>query len=185
MVWRECIFGIFLLAMAWVDWRKRTIPNGLLLAGIINWAAWTYLLGRFDKETLCAVMVSAVIPSCILILVLFLEKRKGCLMMGGGDVKLMFVMALYFDWYRLLQVVFTTCVAALLFVVVSVWKGKGGKSGWERKDAGAEGMENDVDGIPLGPCFVIGFVWGIFQNEPLRRLFWKFLWEIQFSKGIV
>lgn len=62
-------------------------------------------------------MVSAVIPSCILILVLFLEKRKGCLMMGGGDVKLMFVMALYFDWYRLLQVVFTACVAALLFAV--------------------------------------------------------------------
>ncbi len=138
LVLRECIFGILLLAMAWVDWRKRIIPNGLLLAGIINWAAWTYLLGGFDKRALCVVVVSAIIPSCVLILVLFLEKRKGCLMMGGGDVKLMFVMSLYMDWLLLLR---GLLVASVFGVAVFMVLRKG-------KD----------EAFPFGPFLAAGYL---------------------------
>ncbi len=157
---REVVFLVMLIIIACVDWKKRIVPNWLLLAGVVNWAAWTYVRDEVCMETLQAVLISVIIPVCVLGLVLLLEKKKGRLMMGGGDVKLMFIMALYFDWYRLLHVLFVTCLAGLLLAWYSLKRAEGGVG--EKK-------------VPLGPCFVIGVMWGICKGEPLCSGLWYLL----------
>ena len=95
--WREFIFVVLLVGMAWVDWKKRVIPDWLLVAAVFNRVVWAVVQNEISIRVPSTLLLSALVPLCLLFLVLALVEWKGCSVMGGGDIKLLFVMALYSD----------------------------------------------------------------------------------------
>ena len=130
------IFAGLLLALSLADAARRILPDRLLLALGINRLAWFLLLREPVWETGRAVLLSAVIPAVLLGLVLLAEKLLKREVMGGGDIKLLFALALYLAWAELLLALLAGCLLGLAWAAV---RGK--------KDA-----------IPFGPFLAAGAV---------------------------
>lgn len=117
------VFAALLLALSLTDAAKRIIPDRLLALLAANRAVWFFVLGHGVREVLEAVKALAV-PAALLALVLALEKLLGREAMGGGDIKLLFALALYLGWAELFLALLAGCLMGLLWAALS-----GGKKG--------------------------------------------------------
>lgn len=145
------VWAALLLALSLTDWAKRLIPDQLLLALVANRVIWFLALGHGGREALEAAKACA-IPAVLLALVLLMEKHAGREVMGGGDIKLLFVLALYLTWGALLLTMLTGCLLGLLWAALTRRK----------KDAA----------IPFGPFLAAGAVWTVCYGGPV--LDWYF-----------
>lgn len=145
------IFSALLLALSLTDWAKRIIPDKLLLLLAANRAVWFFVLGHGVREALEAAKALAV-PAALLVLVLAMEKFLGREAMGGGDIKLLFVLALYLTWAELFLTLLAGCLLGLLWAALT-----GGKKG---------------TAMPFGPFLAAGAVLTICCGGPV--LDWYF-----------
>lgn len=145
------IFAALLLALSLTDWAKRIIPDKLLLLLAANRAVWFFVLGHGVREALEAAKALAV-PAALLVLVLAMEKLLGREAMGGGDIKLLFVLALYLTWAELFLTLLAGCLLGLLWAALT-----GGKKG---------------TAMPFGPFLAAGAVLTICCGGPV--LDWYF-----------
>lgn len=145
------IFAALLLALSLTDRAKRIIPDKLLLLLAANRAAWFFILGHGAREALEAAKALTV-PAALLVLVLVMEKLLGREAMGGGDIKLLFVLALYLTWAELFLALLAGCVLGLLWAALT-----GGKRG---------------TAMPFGPFLAAGAVLTICCGGPV--LDWYF-----------
>ena len=111
-------WAFLLLALSLTDWAARLIPDKLLLLLAANRAVWFFILGHGVREALAAVTACAV-PAALLALVLLLEKLLGREAMGGGDIKLLFVLALYLTWAELFLTLLAACLLGLLWAALT------------------------------------------------------------------
>ena len=95
-------------------------------------------------------MKACAIPAVLLALVLALEKLWGREAMGGGDIKLLFVLALYLGWGQLLLALLAGCLLGLVWTVAARRQGA----------------------IPLGPFLAAGALLTVCFGGPL--LDWYF-----------
>ncbi len=129
----QLILGSLLLLLALIDCTSHTLPDKLLLTAGVNRLVFLFLLQQPLKET-CVHMVigafSVSLPLLVLSLVMdhLLQKET----MGGGDIKLLFVLGLYRNWTEMVLLLFIGCVLALAW---SFATGKG----------------RSPKGIPFGP----------------------------------
>lgn len=113
------IWWALLLALSLADYAKRIIPDRLLLALAANRLVWLLLLRQDLSEEGLRTLISCAVPAALLALVLLAEKRLGREVMGGGDVKLLFILALYLDWARLLLALLAGCLIGLAFAALT------------------------------------------------------------------
>lgn len=152
------IWGGLLLALSLTDWRKQIIPDRLLLAMAANRILWLLLFrppAAALKGLALRVLLSAAVPAALLALVLLAERLMGREVMGGGDIKLLFVLALYLDWAELLLSLLAACLLGLLWAALS------GK----RRGAAVSFGPFLAAGAVLAVCFggpVIGWYLGLF-----------------------
>lgn len=116
-------FAALLLALSLMDWAKRILPDKLLLLLAANRAVWFVLLGHGARELLAAAKACAV-PAALLVLVLAMERLLGREAMGGGDIKLLFVLALYLGWAELFLTLLAGCLLGLLWAALTGGSGK-------------------------------------------------------------
>lgn len=145
------VFAAVLLALSLTDAAKRIIPDKLLALLAANRAVWFFVLGHGVREVLAAVKALAV-PAALLALVLVMEKLLGREAMGGGDIKLLFVLALYLGWAELFLTLLAGCVLGLLWAALT-----GGKKG---------------TAMPFGPFLAAGAVLTICYGGPVLE--WYF-----------
>lgn len=145
------MFTFLLLALSLTDWAKRIIPDKLLLALAANRAVWFFVLGHGAREALETVKALAV-PAALLALVLAIEKLLDREAMGGGDVKLLAVLALYLGWAELFLTLLAGCLLGLLWAALT-----GGKTG---------------TAMPFGPFLAAGAVLTVCYGGPV--LDWYF-----------
>ena len=145
------MFTFLLLALSLTDWAKRIIPDKLLLALAANRAVWFFVLGHGVREALEAAKALAV-PAALLALVLAIEKLLDREAMGGGDVKLLAVLALYLGWAELFLTLLAGCLLGLLWAALT-----GGKTG---------------TAMPFGPFLAAGAVLTVCYGGPV--LDWYF-----------
>ena len=112
------VFGAILLALSLTDVARRIIPDWMLLALAANRAVWFFLLGQEAGPAVGAALLSCVIPAVLLGLVLLAERLLGREVMGGGDLKLLFVFALYLSWAEQLLSLLSGCLLGLLWAAV-------------------------------------------------------------------
>ena len=111
------VWGALLLALSLTDAARRIIPDGLLLAMAANRLAWFFVLEADYAAVGLEILRACAVPAALLGLVLLMERLLGREAMGGGDIKLMFALALYLSWAQLLLVLLAGCVLGLLWAV--------------------------------------------------------------------
>ena len=117
VIWWAVLLAVFL-----TDWAKRTIPDRLLLALAVNRVVWFFALGEASEAApvLLEVLKACAVPAVLLVLVLLAEKfLQGREVMGGGDIKLLFALALYLSWVELMLTLLLGCAAGLLFAALA------------------------------------------------------------------
>ena len=112
------IFAALLLALSLTDAAKRIIPDRLLIVLAVNRVLWFFVLGE-EWSVGLEVLKALIVPITLLILVLLAEKLMKRELMGGGDIKLLFALALYLSWAQLLLTLLLGCLAGLAFAALT------------------------------------------------------------------
>ena len=100
-----CLYGLSLS-----DLKSYEIPNGFIIFGIIWWLIFSFSLD--------GLVSGVVISGSILIITLIMEKILKKEAMGGGDIKLFFMVSLYLGLSVSLFNIILACVIGLLFVLI-------------------------------------------------------------------
>ena len=145
------IWAAVLLALSLTDAAKRIIPDRLLIVLAVNRVVWFFVL-REDLSVALDALKACIVPAALLALVLLAEKLMDREVMGGGDIKLLFVLALYLSWAQLLLTLLAGCVVGLVFAALS------------RKKQGTA--------MPFGPFLAMGAVVVVCFCDPLIQ--WYF-----------
>jgi leader peptidase (prepilin peptidase)/N-methyltransferase len=115
-----------LICITLTDLDDSTIPNGFIVAGIIGAFVFAAvppimadssmldLLFVGGRTLLCGLSVS--LPLLILSLIMDRVLRRDSL--GGGDIKLFFMIGLYFSWQVDLLTLIVSCVLGIVFSVL-------------------------------------------------------------------
>jgi prepilin signal peptidase PulO-like enzyme (type II secretory pathway) len=131
VMWLLC--GSLLLVLSLIDWNTRLLPDKLLLAAAAVRVIFLFLLRQPLAQTVPQMLLGAVsISAPVLALSLGMDKLLGRESMGGGDIKLLFVLGLYLPWAHMLLLVLAACLMA---IPAALWAKKRGKD----------------EGIPFGP----------------------------------
>lgn len=141
------VLAALLLAAALTDNACRIIPNGALGLMALNRGVWLAVLGQPLWETCMEILPGLAVPGVLLLLVLLMEKLLGREAMGGGDIKLLFALALYLSWEELLLGLLTACLLGL-GAAAAKGRGKG-------------------EAVPFGPYLAVGTVLVKCFGEPL------------------
>lgn len=110
-------FAGMLLAMSLIDACKKLVPDNLLIAMMANWLLWTVLEGSLIPA-LRSALASLAVPFALLAATLILEKILKRDVLGGGDIKLLVVFALYLSWAEMLLALLTACLLGLLWAAL-------------------------------------------------------------------
>lgn len=117
-----------LVCIALSDFENRTIPNKLVLAGIANRVVFIVVSGivagvgaaggtstfTISTTTIMSQLGSAIVSGLalagpLLVVSILLAKMTGRTAVGGGDIKLLFMVGLYFSPLENIALVFMAC----------------------------------------------------------------------------
>lgn len=138
---------VFWISLAWVsliDLKQRTIPNEVLAVALAVRLVCGMALdvGQLPEAVLAGVL--AALPPLLVALVP--GRKSGAPGLGGGDVKLLFVLGTYLGWWRSMLALCIACVAGLVYCVV------------RRKRGLQESGRLGAEGFPLAPFLSLGCV---------------------------
>ena len=155
---------VILLGLSLVDLDTMEIPNGYILFGIFWWLGIVIANGVYqflhvtesvDKQGvlkasayyfLWHLFAGVIIAGMILILSLIMDRLLQKESMGGGDIKLLFMVSLYLGIYQGLFMLIMSCLIGLLVVVIT------------KKDK-----------IPFGPAIAAGTYLGLTIGIPITN----------------
>lgn len=154
------------------DIKDYTIPDRLIIAGILCRAVFVLFSGDMAKNALQSLIGGLSISLPLLVIVILMEKVLKKEAMGGGDIKLFFMTGLYFSWQVNLLSLILACIAGICIGVGNLGAGtrRSLKPGDESPDKkpGAGGRTPEVKErrlIPFGPAIVCGFFMGALFGE--------------------
>ena len=115
-----------LFCLSLIDFDTLTIPDRFLLIPAVVRVLWLLLVGGW-KEALRAFVPALVLGGGILLLSLLMDKVLKKESMGGGDIKLLFMLGLFFDLPCCLLLLIFSCVVGLVFAFISM-RGEQGRA---------------------------------------------------------
>lgn len=113
----QLVLGSILLLLSLIDWTTHLLPDRLLAAAAVNRLVFLFVLQEPLGEVLPRMAAGALgvsVPLLVLSLLMDRVLKKDTL--GGGDIKLLFVLGLYLSWLEMLLLLFLACMLALLWV---------------------------------------------------------------------
>lgn len=140
------ILGSALFCLALVDLEKLMIPDRLILIAIANFVFFTCLYAEAVSGALISGFLGGLSISVpLLLFVLLMDRVLGRESMGGGDIKLLFAIGLYFSWKLNLLLLVAACIIGIVFGLF------------------LRGKESDPDNpgaFPFGPAIIAAY-WGV------------------------
>ena len=109
---------VILVGLSLVDLDSYIIPDGFIIAGIINWIISIFFVTDKKSYVLSGLAGAFLIAGMILGLSLIMDKILKKESLGGGDVKLLFMVCLYLGPLSGMLDLFLSCVIGLLFVII-------------------------------------------------------------------
>lgn len=152
-------FASILLVLSLTDIDQCIIPNGCIIAAVvvrlayIALAGWLGLLpeGQSATDLMLFSAASAVGVGVVLVLLaVVMDRVLGRESIGGGDVKLLAVAALYFGWQQTILLLIVACVLGIAFGLAFA-AGAAGVDGGEATDSADAGDEAGATGLPAFP----------------------------------
>jgi len=144
---RICLL-VFLCVIAVIDWKEYRIPNKSIIVGI--WIKFLITIfeivyQRFVIKELFMEMVAAMVLFLCSIGCRTIKKNS----IGAGDVKLLFLMALYLGWNEIWAVVFISFLVFIFMAIVLM----------------AFKKEKKRKQIPMGAAFALGTGFVLIYNN--------------------
>ena len=149
---RNWVLLCCLFCLSLVDLDSYLIPDGCILAAILAWVLALPFLWNGWADLGLHVLAGLVFGGGLLAVSLLLDRLLGRESLGGGDVKLFFVVGLYLGLVGGLLTMLLACVLGLLFALLR--RGKGAPASIE----GEEKPESDGKAIPFGPAISLAAV---------------------------
>lgn len=119
------IFICILYFVSMVDIYKRIIPNSILLVAVIVRIVWFLFIETFTWKGALALLIDGLSISLpLLLLVLLMEKIWKKEAMGGGDIKLLFVIGLYIGWQNCLFAILLACIIGIIGGSIQIRRSK-------------------------------------------------------------
>lgn len=116
---RAMALTTILTGISITDFKCYLIPNGFILSGILVWLCCLVLEPSHFLTLLFKGLTGAVVMSAGLYLVAVLfEHVKGRESLGGGDIKLFFVLGLYFGLWESLFNLILSCILGILLALL-------------------------------------------------------------------
>ena len=108
-------FVCVLYLVSIIDIYERIIPDSILLVAILVRIVWFLLWETICIESVIALVIDGLSISLpLLILTLLMEKLWKKEAMGGGDIKLLFVIGLYVGWQNCLLTLLFACIIGII-----------------------------------------------------------------------
>jgi len=115
------LLATLVLAIAFADIEDYLVPDRFIIAGIIVRCLYIslYFIFGYGWDVAKYEVIQSLIGAFSISLLLFvvtivMEKATGKEMMGGGDLKLFFMIGLYFDWQINLLTLLIACVLGII-----------------------------------------------------------------------
>lgn len=145
----ELYLLLSMLAVLWFDLRQYLIPNALVLAMLLAYpvAIWTSHASvdwKLDLMGMVMVLAAGYI--------IFAKNW-----MGGGDIKLITVCALWVGWHNLADFIFAVALFGGLFAVI-VWCIRKLEPYLKKGDTPLPRLLRNGEPIPYGVAIVLGFL---------------------------
>lgn len=147
---------VILLAVALVDLETGLIPDRLLIAGVINFTLFSFIVPIFGSGSVVSALIRGLLGSLtvflpLFIIVLIMDRVLGRESMGGGDLKLYFMIGLYFSWKCNLFLVLLSCLTGITFFYLfrNVRLGEDGRA------------------FPFGPAIAVAAYVSLLVAEPV------------------
>ena len=140
------IWAALLLALSLADCARQLLPDPLVLGLCVNRLAWVFLLREDIPQAALTALAACAVPAALLCAVLLGEKYTGRELMGGGDIKLLFALALYFTWAQMLLTLLIGCALGLVWALCA-----------KRRRAA----------VPFGPFLALGAFSTLYFGGPL------------------
>lgn len=112
------LFTSLLLVISFCDIEDMCIPDRFIIAGIVLRAVFVFFTDNPGKTALTSIISGFAVAVPILIIVLIMEKILKKEAMGGGDIKLFFMIGLYLTWQTDIIMVVAACFCGILFAVL-------------------------------------------------------------------
>lgn len=112
------ILTIILFGLSLVDLDSYIIPDGFIIAGIINWLVFGLFMADKKSYYLNGLIGGFCIGGFILGMSLLMDRILKKESLGGGDIKLLFMVCLYTGPFKGLLLLFLSCLIGLFFVVL-------------------------------------------------------------------
>lgn len=155
------VLAIILLGVALVDLETGIIPDGFILIGIINFILFTCFKGGTIISTLVNGVLSGIaIAVPILFLALVMDRVLKKESMGGGDIKLFFMVGLYFSIQSNVLLVLLSCIFGIIFTYVF--------------QSVRVGDEENPMAFPFGPSIALAAVVSVFVAEKIVQWYLGF-----------
>ena len=166
-----CAFASVLLFLSLTDIDDFIIPNPCILCAlairvcylVASLALGTMTVGEVGYYLASAVGVSIALLATVLLVDLLLGRES----MGGGDLKLYAVAALYFGWQQMLFLVILSCVLGLLSSVAFARRAE--------QDAAGEGKGVSRP-FPFGPSIAVACVITMLVGSDVVAWYWGLFW---------
>jgi leader peptidase (prepilin peptidase)/N-methyltransferase len=113
------LLGSVLLWISFTDAEAQIIPNRLIVAGIAIRAAFILVSSDIPRVALQSAIGGLSVSLPVLLIALLLEKLLKKEAVGGGDIKLLFMAGLYFDWKLNVLALLLACFAGIAFAPIS------------------------------------------------------------------
>ena len=149
---RNYIFLCCLFCLSLVDLENYTIPDGCLLISAMAWLLLLPLTWISWREALLHLAAAVIFSGGLLILSLVMDRILKKDSLGGGDIKLYFVVGLYLGIAGTLFSLLIACVFGLLFAFL-------------RKSFGKAKSEQ----IPFGPSIAAAAAVMLLFGDPMIR----------------
>ena len=121
---RNFVFLCCLFCLSLVDLEDYTIPDGCLVISAAVWIAALPFLGWTWKEILLHLLAAVVFGGGLLVVSLIMDRILKKDSLGGGDIKLYFVVGLYLGLAATLFSLMVACIMGLLFAFLQKRLGK-------------------------------------------------------------
>ena len=113
------IAGTLLLSLSLIDAQEQIIPNPILLLLALNRLIFLPLSDTPIRQELTSILTGTlIIPTVMLFLTLLMDKLMKRETMGGGDLKLLYVLGLYLNWKNMFFMLFISCLLGLIWIAV-------------------------------------------------------------------
>ncbi len=113
-----------LLCISFADLEDYLVPDRLIVAGIVGRLVFAIASGIYEgsiwKDLLNTVIGGFAVALPLYLLVIIADKVMDKETMGGGDIKMIFMIGLYFNWSSSLFIMIVACIFGLIFGIVNM-----------------------------------------------------------------